>query len=302
MELRAGRPWCNEEAVSTPYGGLEGRLTADWSVSGFAKSIALFDPAAFSLGGSSTDHVTPEPEALAATIERLGLGELVHIETVDARDARVDTVAVAMLYRLAADYPDVAIVVASARDTLIAATSDLVAYSMPNPRRFLRLCVLNREITFDESVYAKEQAACRLILEKSLSDLLFDSSVVPELPDEHRAPLTIVGNPNTVREDATQWRKQSQRRFLLLGPDGTSAGPADAVGEAYLPVTLGGCSDFEARYPRLRAGAIVEGVRSADGERWVIVSDPVERRRWARSWTPEDDSVDEASIQTADAA
>ncbi len=304
VELRAGRPWQHDEAISTPYGGLEGRLSTDWSVSGFAKSIALYDSSAFSLGGSDVDEtgLAPEPEALATTIERLGLGELVHIDTVDGKDPHIDTSSVATLYRYAADYPDLAIIVASSRETLIAVTSDLLAYSMPNPRRFIRLCVLHREITFDESVYANNFSACRMVLEKSQSELLFDQSVVPQLPEEQRAALTLVGNPETIRQDAVDWRRESQRRLLLLGAHGLSAGPADALGEAFLPVSLGGCSDFEARHPRLRPGAIVEGVRSADGERWVIVSDPVERRRWSRSGLPGDDPNTDDSITVTHAA
>ena len=304
VELRAGRPWCDNEAISTPYGGLEGRLSTDWSVSGFAKSIALFDPGAFSLGATNATAAgtAPSPEALATTIERLGLGELVHIETIDARDPHIDTSSVATLYRYAADYPELAIIVASARETLIAATSDLLAHSMPNPRRFLRLCVLHREITFDESVYANDLSACRMVLEKSQSELLFDQSVVPQVPQEQRAALTLVGNPETIREDAIKWRRESQRRLLLLGVDGMTAGPADALGESYLPVSLGGCSDFEARHPRLRPGSIVEGVRSEDGERWVIVSDPVERRRWSRSQPSGDDPNSRASRSMTQAA
>lgn len=299
LDLRAGRPWCRDQAISTPYGGLEGRLAKDWSVSGFAKSIAVFDPSAFSLDGSDISSGTaPTPEALATTIERLGLGELVHIDTIDGNSPHVDTTSVATLYRYAADYPDMTIIVASARETLISATSDLLTYAMDNPRRFLRLCVLQREVTFNESVYANDFAACRMVLEKSQSELLFDTSVVPDMAQGNRASLTLVGNPDTVRQDAAQWRKQSQRRLLMLGADGQAAGPAEALSEAFLPVSLGGCSDFTARHPRLRPGAIVEGVRSLDGERWIIVSDPLERRRWSRTQP----SGDEPSREIATAA
>lgn len=290
VELRAGRPWHGHGAVATPYGGIEGRLDTDWSVSGFAKSIAIYDPSTFSLGpaGSTSEDMAPDAAGIATTIQRLGLGELVHVHTIDGSDPVTATASVATLYRYAADYPENAIIVASTRDALIMATSDLVSYSMPNPQRFIRLCVLEREITFDEEVYAHDRSACRMVLEQSQSSVLFTKQEESEIETSDRAVLTLVGNPNTVREDAVEWRKQSQRQFLMLGPDGAVASPTEQSSGNPLPVSLGGCSDFAARHPRLRPGAVVEGVRSHDGERWVIVSDPVERRRLQRDVTGDD--------------
>lgn len=310
VELRDGRPWNGNEAIATPYGGLEGRQNTDWSVSSFAHSIAIFDPTAFSLRGANPNDpgVVPNPPALAKTIQRLGLGEMVHIETIDPGEHDVDTSAVAKLYRYAADYPDAAIIVASARDSLIAATSDLTTYSITNPARILRMCVLHRNITFDESVYANDRSACRVVLEQSQSELLFDQDMSLLFADgeteaERVQPgaLTLVGNPNTIRQDAVEWRRESNRRYLMLGSNGETAVPADSREDQPLPISLGGCSDFVARAPRLRPGLIVEGVRSNDGERWLIVSDPIERRRARRSEdTPDvEDEGNNPGIQAA---
>ena len=291
VELRAGRPWHHNKAIATPYGGIEGRLDTDWEVSAFAKSIAIFDPSTFSLGpaGSPTEITAPGATSLAATIQHLGLGELVHVHTIDGDDPVAATAAVATLYRYGADHRDQAIIVASTRDSLIIVTSDLNGYSMPNPKRFIRLCVLEREVTFDEEVYAHDRGACRMVLEQSQSSLLFSQSEESELEIDDERVLTLVGNPNTARQDAVAWRKQSQRQFLILGPDGAVASPAEESAGSALPVSLGGCSDFAARGPRLRPGAIVEGVRSQDGERWVIVSDPIERRKSRRDSADEND-------------
>jgi len=285
VELRAGRPWRDNVAIATPYGGTEGRLNRDWSLSQFSKSIAIFDPETFTIGKTSADSeaAAPSPTAIAATIQRLGLGELVHVEVADDSDPMLDTSLVATLYRFAADYPTLSLTVVSSRPSLIIATSDLAAHSLPNPSRFVRLCVPERDAIFDEAVYANEIGACRVVLESSQTDSLFEQDDQATQTLDGSPVLTLLSNPNTAREDSAKWREQTQRRFVLLGADAAEAVPADSADGPALPVSLGGCSDFLFRGPRLRPGVIVEALRSNDGERWIIVSDPIERRRRRRS-------------------
>ena len=285
VEVRGGRPIRGDVAIGTPYGGLEGRDHRSFAISNFAKTVAIFDPATFAIGVTQSHPTGTAPEAsgVAATIQRLGLGELVHVETANDADPLIDTTLVATLYRYAADYPDHTIVIVSTRMSAIVATSDLASYSMANPRRFIRLCIPYREPSFDEELFANTTGACRVVLEQSQSASLFEQGPEPQLKSDGSPVLTLVSNPNSAREDATAWREETQRRLLILGADSTSAWPADSSSAPALPISLGGCSDFAARRPRLRPGVVVEGVRSADGARWIVVSDPIERRRQRRS-------------------
>ena len=285
VEVRDGRPMRGDVAIGTPYGGLEGRDEDRWAISNFAKTVAIFDPDTFEIGitASHPTGTAPEASGVAATIQRLGLGELVHVETADTQDPLIETSVVATLYRYAADYPKHTIVIVSTRASLIIASSDLAAYSMVNPQRFIRLCVPYRQPSFDEEVFANSTGACRVVLEQSQSASLFERGPEPKVSSDGWPVLTLVSNPNSAREDAAAWREETQRHLLILGADSTSAGPADSTSAPTLPISLGGCSDFEARRPQLRPGAVVEGVLSQDGERWIVVSDPIERRRANRT-------------------
>lgn len=288
VEIRSGRPWSNGVALSTPYGGIEGRHDFVPVIPKFARSFALFDPAAFQIEpGEGADGATPNEMGIARTIQRLGLGELVHIEMPDPDDELVDTTVVATLYMFAVAYPELPITVASTRPSLIAATSDLSSYAMANSRRFIRLCIPNREVTFDERIHQHDASACRVILESSQSGSLFpgvEEGAGHATHDVSGSPiLTLWSNPNRSREDVAEWRTTTSRRFLMIDADVMEASPADASSGPMLPVALGGCSDFAARPPTLRAGSVVEGLLSSDEQRWIIVSDPIERRSAQRS-------------------
>ena len=301
VELRSERPWRDGVALATPYGGFEGRHQFEPNMSQFAKSFALFDPTTFEMGiGQNSGAITPKGMGIASTIERLGLGELVHVEMPDADDELDDTTLVATLYQFAAAYPDFPITIVSTRPSLIAATSDLNTYSMPNPRRFIRLCVPERPITFDERVHTNDLGACRVVLESSQSASLFPDAGTEQQDqpthDVSGSPiLTLWSNPNRQREDVAEWRDKTHRRFLMIDADTLEASPADSTSGPVLPVALGGCTDFEARPPVLRAGSVVEGVLSADEQRWIVVSDPIERRHAQRSDSPDGTTSDSQS-------
>lgn len=288
VQFTNGRPTRHGAGIATPFGGLEGRRSWLTKMSRFAKSIALYDPDRFAIissGSESPAVATPDPTGIAATVQLLGMGELVHVEVADPTDPHIDVSIVATMYRFAADYPDVPISIVSTRDSIIAATSDLNAFSIPNPRRVLRLCVPEREQTFDESVFAGATAAARIVLEHSQSAALFSGDV--DTTNHHvqlsNSPvLTLWSNPDNAKKETADWRDKTQRRFLMMGADGTDATPADTSVGPVLPISLGGCTDFTARPPVFRAGSIVEGVLSPDGTRWLIVSDPVERRQRQR--------------------
>lgn len=300
VELRNGRPWLGDVAVSTPYAGTEGRDETAATLPSFAESIAIFDPEYFNVKDSS-GSASPGDVGLAAVVHTLGLGSLVHIDDVSGYADRKTEVA-ASLYRFAADHPDAPIVVASTRPSIIAITSDLAGYGIPQPERVLRLCLPERESTYDEASFATSSAACRIVIERSLTEPLFiddDIALDDEDADERhlqlvtgdgdvapvRQPsptLKLYANPNTIREESGQWREANKRRFLMLGASGAEATPADANDGSFLPISLGGCTDFTVRRPALRPGCIVEGVLHPDGDRWLIVSDPIERRRRRR--------------------
>ncbi len=304
VTIRDGRPWMGDIAISTPYTGTEGRDEKAATLPSFAESVAIFDPEYFQVS-SPGGAASPRDAGLAAVVHTLGLGALVHIDDVTnyrGGDAQV----AAALYRYAADNPEAPIVVASARPSLIAITSDLDGYGISFPQRVLRLCLPERKTLYDEAGFATSSAACRIVIERTLTDPLFlddtielDGSheadrhlqVVPEggLEQTHQPSptLKLYANPNTIREESGEWRVQNKRRFLLLGATGAEATPADGNDGSFLPISLGGCTDFELRRPALRPGCVVEGVLHPDGDRWLIVSDPIERRRRRRERQPE---------------
>ena len=284
VELRDGRPWVGGAALGTPYDGVEGRDLSVATLPSFAESAVLFDPGAFSPAAPDTAVVsTPEVPGIATVVERLGFGELVHVESIDAA-AHPDTVAVASLYRLTADHPEAPVLVASTRASIVAATSDLATFDIANRRRLLRLCLPDRPAHFEEHAFDHKASACRTIVEGSLSELLFPASDVPVALDaDTTSPiLTLWTNPNTAKSEAARWRSDTQRRFLLIGADGMEGTPADSNDGPVLPISIGGCTDFALRPPNLRPGCVVEAVLSADRTQWVVVSDPIERRRKPR--------------------
>lgn len=302
VELREGRPWLGDIAVSTPFAGTEGRDSATASLPSFTESIAIFDPEYFRVTDRS-ESALPEDAGLAAVVHTLGLGALVHIHDVSEVANQGETQVAAALYRFAADNPDAPIVIASTRPSMIAITSDLDGFGIPHAERVLRLCLPERESTYDEEAFATASAACRIIIERTLTGPLFGDSTTENDGDDQATPhlrlvpedgidttvtrqpsptLKLYANPNTIREESGQWREENKRRFLLLGASGGEATPADESNGAFLPVSLGGCTDFALRRPGLRPGCIVEGVLHPDGDRWLIVSDPIERRRQRR--------------------
>ena len=315
VELRDGRPWSNGIAICTPFDRTDGRDHSVGGLPSFAESIAIFDPEHFHLGES----VSPDDAGVASVVHTLGLGALVHIEDISTHRAKTaDTSSAAAFYRYAADNPDSPIIVASARPGMIAMTSALDAYQISNPERILRLCLPEREHWFDEAGFASSQPACRIVIEATLTEPLFgEDEERPAINDGEDGPtltllqggeddseamrrstsptLVLYANPNTIRDDSEQWRQSRQRRFLLLGANGAEATPANHGEGTFLPISLGGCTDFALRRPPLRPGCVVEGVLSSSGDRWVVVSDPIERRRSSRAEASSRDSTTEHS-------
>lgn len=318
VELRNGRPWSGDTAISTPYTGTEGRDLTAASLPSFAESVAIFDPEHFEVS-DGTNSASPLEAGLAAVVHTLGLGALLHVEDVSHYELGSTQIAAAT-YRFAADNPDIPLVIASVRPSLVALTADLDTFSIANPRRIIRLCLPERETVFNEAPFASDSAACRIVIERTLTAPLLEEPMAPvngdnsseseserhlalvddstntessdpasdseEAGDNRRSPsptLTLYANPNTVREMSNKWREQNARRFLMLGANGNEATPADARDGVFLPISLGGCTDFLMRRPQLRPGCIVEGVLNADETRWLIVSDPIERRRRRRA-------------------
>ena len=286
IEIRNGRPWQGDIAVSTPLSGTEGRDLTTAIRPSFAESVAVFDPDYFEVG-KGVETTSPRDAGLAAVVHTLGLGALLHVEDVSV-DAQNPVAIAAATYRFAADSPDSPLVIASARPSMIALTSDPDTFAIPNPERILRLCLPDRDASFDEAAYAKRTAITRIVIEQTLNEPLFlDDEPALDLDVENPSPtLTLHTNPNTIREMSTEWRQKNKRRFLLLGATGAEATPAEARDGVFLPISLGGCTDFTVRRPALRPGCIVEGVLHSDGGRWVIVSDPIERRRRRRVKNP----------------
>jgi len=290
IELRKGRPWADGVAVCTPYGGTEGREPNTGVLPSFAASVAIFDPEFFSVF-ENYGEFTPDAAGVALVVHTLGLGELVHVEVAsqDSTPDLAESRLVAAMYRYSHDHPDAPIVVASGRPGLIVATSDLEGYGLINERRFLRLCLPIRESTFNETAFEGRNAAARVVIERSLSEPLFaeGEEPTPSLVQTAKArpsspTLILYTNPKTAKEASTNWRQSTQRRFLMMGANSTEAVPADTPDGQFLPVSLGGCTDFSLRRPDLRAGCVVEGILDASGERWIIVSDPIERRHAER--------------------
>ncbi len=305
VELRDGRPWSNGVAICTPFDRTDGRDAQVGELPSFAESVALFDPEYFHVEDNST---SPDDVGIASVVHTLGLGTLVHIEDVSTHRAKTaNTTSAATLYRYAADNPDAPIVVASTRPGMIALTSALDTYQIDNPERILRLCLPDREHWFDEAGFASARPACRIVIEQTLTEPLFGEDEERTTTSDSDGPtltllqggeddsdamrrstsptLVLYANPNTVRDDSEQWRQSRQRRFLLLGANGAEATPAHHGDGTFLPISLGGCTDFTLRRPPLRPGCVVEGVLSASGDRWVVVSDPIERRRASRAGT-----------------
>lgn len=308
VELRDGHPWRDDQSISTPFTSLLGRDTSLASLPTMAESAVLFDADYFGVAEASLE-ATPTPTGVASVVRLLGLGELVHVEpATDGPESTVETTLVATLYRFAADHPELPIIVASNRPGVVVATSDLAAFGLRNARRFLRLCLPFRKSTFDESAFSGHLTAPRVVLERSLSEPLFaedDASVrapsVDDRGDDHSSSpsLILFANPNTAREDSTNWREATGRRFITLGDAVLDARPADQPEAEALPVSLGGCTDFSIRRPDLEPGSIVEAILDTTRQRWLIVSDPIERRTEVRALEASDDHHDIVTMQDA---
>jgi len=318
VELRGGRPWSGDIAVSTPYSGTEGRDLDLAELPSFAESAAVFDPAHFVVRAGS-ETTSPRDAGIAAVVHTLGLGSLLHIEDTSLYTGSPAQIA-AVIYRFAADHPDIPLVLATTRPSMIALSSDLRSYAIKNPGRVIRLCLTERDTTFDEAAFATRSAATRIVIEQTLTTPLFDGDAAvidvdqlegvspsqgaladaPSAADVASPTLTLYANPNTIREVSETWREKNKRRFLMLGATGAEATPADSSEGIFLPISLGGCTDFLVRRPELRPGCIVEGVLHRDGGRWLIVSDPIERRRHARPMHAETPAPDvDASAEAA---
>jgi|GEM_PF-1648241 len=309
VALRNGRPWSGGIAICPTLGSTLGRDESVAVLPTSAESAVIHDPEYFSVGTDSID-TAPGASGLASVVEVLGLGESVHVEgplNGQPTDAMVEATLLATMYRYARDHPQMPIIVASGRPGLVVATCDLDAYGLANPRRFLRLCLPERNSILDEEIFIGRSMAARVLLERSLSEPLFaddDSSVhsiAIDSGDFNRTSsptLVLFTNPNSAREISKEWRQSCGRRFLMLGAQVTEAAPADEPRSEFLPVSLGGSTDFKLRRPDLTPGSIVEGVLDTKRERWIIVSDPIERRAVARTIILRDDMpsiVDEAA-------
>lgn len=300
VELRNGHPWRNGKAICSSFVSTLGRDESLANLPSFAESVVIHDPDHFSVAGPL--DATPGASGIASVVEVLGLGELVHVEgptTETASESLAETVLVATMYRYAADNPDTPIIIASGRPGLVVVASDLDAYGLINPRRFLRLCLPVRDSTFNEEAFDGRRMAARVLLERSLSEPLFadDDSSIHSVSlhesDSARASsptLVLFTNPNNSRETTHEWRHTTSRRFLMLGAEVTEAVPADEPAGEFLPVSLGGSTDFALRRPDLHPGSIVEGILDTDRQRWIIVSDPIERRAVARVVILRDDN------------
>lgn len=298
VELRDGRPWRGNDPICTSFDSLLGRDDSAATLPAFAASVVLFDPEHFAVHDGETDAI-PDPLGVAAVVQMLGLGELVHVETPSEESSPelVEASFVATMYRFAKDNPDTPIIVASSRPGVVVATSDLEAYGLINARRFLRLCLPHRDEVFNEMALTGRQSASRVIVERSLSEPLFaeedttirSASLDEEESDRSASPtLFLFTNPAVTRETSHTWRAATRRRFLVLSEDVLGAKPADQLDDQPLPVSLGGCTDFRIRRPNLQAGSIVEGILDTTRERWIVVSDPIERREVARTLSGSD--------------
>lgn len=302
VTVHNGTPERNGTPIGTPYGSLLGRDGDVAQLPSFAESAVILDPEHFAISSSGAE-LTPSSTGLATTVQMLGLGRLAHVVTAKENDDSIlaEVTLLATLYRFAADHPDAPIIVASSRPALVVATSDLDTFSLSNQRRFLRLCLPGRTGLFDESTFLGTNTTPRVLLEQSLSDPLFagdDSTIVaPTINDRDgdgsSSPTVVLfSNPNTAREVTADWRTSTGRRFLSLGTDVLVATPADELDADPLPVSLGGCTDFARRRPDLHEGSIVEGILDTTRQRWIVLSDPIERRALVRSASNYDTSDD----------
>ncbi len=308
VALRSGQPRRNGNALCPPFDSTLGRDESVAMLPPLAESIVIHDPEHFSVVDDDMD-ATPEASGIASVVEVLGLGERVHVETLgeDAEtESLAETALVATIYRFATDHPNTPIIIASSRPALVAVASDLDAYGLINPRRFLRLCFPVRHSTFNEDGFEGRQMASRVLLERSLSEPLFaegDSSIhsmslhESNVGRESSPTLALFTNPNGGRQATHEWRHATGRRFLMLGADVTEAVPADEPTGEFLPVSLGGSTDFSLSRPDLHPGSIVEGVLDTKRQRWIVVSDPIERRAVARVVILRDDPF--SSIEDA---
>ena len=311
VELVRGRPWFQGVTVGTPYLGLEGRDESIAVLPSFAKSAVVLDPGTFYLAAPDEDTVrTPGTQGIATLMQRLGFGELVHVETIDD-DERAQIDAVATTYRFAADDPSLPIMIASSRKSILVATNAASTFHLANRRRLLRLCLPEREVVFDESVLNERDSISRVVIDQSQLESLFADDIpeddTTDDGDESvsRSPvLTLYSNPNTSKADSERWRETTSRRLLMVGAKGDDATFANSPDGPFLPVALAECTDFAERPPILRAGAVVEGVISPEGDHWIIVSDPIERRAVARelATAAETSDADSEDVQLTAAA
>lgn len=244
-----------------------------------AGSVVLFDPRHFPLPSSSTDgEATPSVGAgIMTAVETLGLGTSAHLVELDIDRSEADVFAV--LYRYANDHRNLPIVIASTCPNVIAAAADLKNYHIPNPRRVQRLCTPERMNTFDDTPYLGSRAASRVVIEQRVLHLL-------ENPVASRPPTQ-----DEQREATGEWRRNNERRYVLLGAHGKEATPADSADGNFLPLNIDSCTDFTLRPPALRPGLVVEAVLNEAGTEWTVVSDAIERRRRRR-----DESLTEEQI------
>lgn len=293
VTVHNGTPARDGIPIGTPYGSLLGRDDEVAQLPSFAESAVVLDREFFTITSSGTE-VVPSSAGVATMVQMLGLGELVHVETADEsiEPELSEVTLLATLYRLATDHPDAPIIIASSRPALVVATSDLDTFSLSNQRRFLRLCLPARTGLFDESTFHGTNTTPRVLLEQSLSEPLFaddDTTIMaPTIHDREddgasSPTLVLFTNPNNAREISADWRTSTGRRFLALGPDVLVATPADDVDAEPLPVSLGGCTDFALRRPDLQEGSVVEGILDTTRQRWIVLSDPIERRAMVRS-------------------
>ena len=168
-----------------------------------------------------------------------------------------------------------------------------------------------REVVFDESVLNERDSISRVVIEQSQLESLFADDIpeddTTDDGDESvsRSPvLTLYSNPNTSKADSERWRETTSRRLLMVGAKGDDATFANSPDGPFLPVALAECTDFAERPPILRAGAVVEGVISPEGDHWIIVSDPIERRAVARelATAAETSDADSEDVQLTAAA
>ncbi len=249
----------------------KGRHEAATTLATTEHSLLVYDPQHFHIVAGR--HSAKVAKQLAGAIELLGFGHAPHVlrVTEDVSEAEL----FARLYRFMNDHPNLNVAIASSRPSIITALAAPSTYSMTNPRRIQRLCLDSSASILDDGPYLTRHAASRVVLE---------AQVVARV-DDGLSAIDISGTNSTDesrREASQQWRKQAERRFVLLGADGKEATLADSTDGRFLPVSISDCPDFALRPPALRPGLVVEAILSNDRSEWVIVSDPIERRKHRR--------------------